>query len=124
MNEFLTLPGYSLIDAWWWPYAFVLIAGYVPTEIWRHVGVVLAGDLSEESPVLLWVRAVATALVAAVIAKLILFPTGALAETEPALRIVAAAIGFGTFKVTRDSVLAGVLVAEAILIGGWLIQGA
>lgn len=120
MNAILTEPGYTLLDAWWWPYVFVLLVGYIPTEIWRHLGVLLAGDLSEDSPILLWVRAVATALVAAVIAKLILFPTGALAVTPTALRVSAALAGFVAFKAFRDNVLFGVLCAEAVLVGGWM----
>jgi len=121
LSAVFTEPGYTLLEAWWWPYVFVLLAGFVPTEIWRHLGVLLAGDLSEDSPVLMWVRAVATALVAAVIAKLILFPTGALGGTPPALRVSAAIAGFATFKIVRDNVLLGVVCAEAVLIGGWLI---
>jgi len=120
LSAVLTEPGYTLLEAWWWPYVFVLLAGFVPTEIWRHLGVLLAGDLSEDSPVLMWVRAVATALVAAVIAKLILFPTGALAGTPPALRVGAAVAGFVTFKTVRNNVLLGVVCAEAVLICGWL----
>lgn len=121
LSAILTAPGYTLLEVWWWPYVFVLLAGFVPTEIWRHLGVLLAGDLSEDSPILMWVRAVATALVAAVIAKLILFPTGALAGTPPALRMVAAFTGFATFKIVGNNVLLGVVCAEAVLIGGWLV---
>lgn len=121
LSAILTEPGYTLLETWWWPYVFVLLVGFVPTEIWRHLGVLLAGDLSEDSAILLWVRAVATALVAAVIAKLVLFPTGALAETPPELRVIAALAGFLTFKIVRDNVLLGVLCAEAVLIGGWLV---
>lgn len=121
MSALFSQPGYTLVDAWWWPYLFVVLAGFIPTEIWRHLGVVLAGDLSEESSALMWVRAVATALVAAVIAKLILYPTGALAATHPAMRVGAAAAGFAVFKAMGNNVLAGVLAAEAILIGGWLL---
>jgi len=123
VSALFSTPGYSLIDAWWWPYAFVLLAGFLPTDIWRMLGVMLAGNLQEESPVLVWVRAVATALVAAVIAKLILFPTGALAGTPAALRLAAAAIGFAVFKATREGVGYGVLAAETVLIGGWLAYG-
>ena len=121
MNDLLTAPGYTLIDAWWWPYAFVLLAGFIPTDIWRHFGVMLAGNLSEDRPILLWVRAVATSLVAAVIAKLILFPTGGLGDTPVALRIIAAFIGFCAFKAASGNVILGVFVAEAILIGGWML---
>ncbi len=121
MSALFSSPGYTLVDAWWWPYLFVLLVGFVPTEIWRVIGVFLAGNLEENSPVLVWVRAVATALVAAVIAKLVLFPTGALATTPVVLRLGAAATGFAAFKFSRDSVAAGVIAAEAVLIGGWLI---
>ena len=124
MSELFSAPGYTLIDAWWWPYVFVLLAGYVPTDIWRHLGVVLAGDLGEDSPVLVWVRAVATSLVAAVIAKLILFPSGALAGSPLVLRLAAAATGFAVFMAARQNVALGVLAAEAVLIGGWLVYGA
>ncbi|MEM1045604.1 MAG: AzlD domain-containing protein [Pseudomonadota bacterium] len=123
MSDLFSAPGYTLIDAWWWPYLFVLLVGFLPTEIWRVIGVFLAGDLEENSPILVWVRAVATALVAAVIAKLVLFPTGALATTPVALRVGAAATGFAVFKFSGDRVAAGVIAAEAILIGGWLMLG-
>jgi hypothetical protein len=67
-------------DTWWWPYLFIAIAGWLATDIWRWLGVLVGNRLSEESAALTWVRAVATALVAGVIAKLILYPTGALQE--------------------------------------------
>jgi Branched-chain amino acid transport protein (AzlD) len=121
LSELLSAPGYGLVEAWWWPYAFMLLAGFVPTEIWRQAGVVLAGDLTEDSPVLVWVRGVATALVAAVIAKLILYPSGALAGTPAALRLAAAALGFAAFKLSGERVAVGVVTAEAVLIGGWLV---
>ena len=123
MSALFSTPGYTLVDAWWWPYAFVLLVGFLPTDIWRMLGVMLAGNLQEESPVLVWVRAVATALVAAVIAKLILFPSGALAGTPAALRLAAAATGFAVFKATGEGVALGVLAAETVLIGGWLVYG-
>jgi hypothetical protein len=81
---------FEAIDAWWWPYLFILIAGALATDIWRFLGVYLAGGIAEDSDLLVLVRCVATALVAAVIANLIVFPSGALAETPAALRIGAA----------------------------------
>lgn len=109
--------------SWWWPYAVILIAGWLPTDIWRYLGVLLAGKLKEDSEILVWVRCVATALVAGVIARLLLFPTGALADSPVFLRIAAIAIGFVAFKLARERVLIGIAAAEVVLIGGWYLLG-
>ncbi len=103
------------------PYLFILLAGTLMTDIWRWLGV-LAGDrLRDDSQALNWVKAVATALIAGVIGNLILFPTGALASAPVALRLVAAALGWGAFMAARKNVLAGVVVAELVLVTGWLL---
>ena len=93
------------------------------TDIWRWLGVLAGNRLHDDSEALIWVKAVATALIAGVIGKLILFPTGALATVPVALRLVAAAFGWGTFMVARKSVLAGVVAAELVLVGGFVIFG-
>lgn len=107
----------------WATYALILIAGVLPTEVWRWAGVALAGRISPESELLVWVRAVATALIAAVIAKLILYPTGALAALPVALRLAAAGAGFFAFVAMGRRVVVGVVVAEVVLIGGQVALG-
>ena len=77
---------FSSIDAGWWPFVYILIAGWFATDFWRYAGVLLGRRLSETSEAFVFVRAVATALVAAVISRLILFPSGSLAETALADR--------------------------------------
>jgi hypothetical protein len=109
---------FDALDAWWWPYLFILIAGGVATDAWRFLGVYLAGGISEDSDLLVMVRCVATALVAAVIANLIVFPSGALAETHAALRIGAALSGFAAYLFLGRSILLGIVVAEAVLLAG------
>lgn len=111
------------IDAWWWPYLFILIAGWLATDAWRYLGVYLGGRLSEESDIIVLVRTLATALVAAVIANLIVFPTGALAAVPLALRIGAAAAGFCAYLWLGRNVLLALIVAEVTLVGGALALG-
>ncbi len=65
----------------WWGFVFIAIAGWLATDIWRWLGVLAGNRLDESSEALNWVRAVATALVAAVVAKLIIFPTGTLEQS-------------------------------------------
>ena len=71
---------YDSFDTWWWPFVFIMLAAWLPTSMWRWAGVWLIGDVDEHSEVLVAVRCIATALVAAVIAQFIFFPSGAFAE--------------------------------------------
>ncbi|WP_319773235.1 AzlD domain-containing protein [Breoghania sp.] len=110
-------------EAWWWPYVMIIVAGWLATDIWRWIGVMVSGRLRENSEILGWVKAVATALVAGVIARLILFPSGALAEAPMWLRVAAALAGFVAFLGAGQRLIFGVVSAEVVLIGGWLALG-
>ncbi|MDN2564717.1 AzlD domain-containing protein [Aquibium sp. A9E412] len=109
---------FEAIDAWWWPYAFILLAGWLATDAWRFLGVYLGGRIAEESDLLVLVRCIATALVAAVIANLVVFPNGALAGVPLALRVGAAAAGFVAYLLGGRHIIVGVLAGEAALFAG------
>ena len=115
--------GYDSFDAWWWPYVFIAIAGWLATDMWRWIGVLVGNRLKQDSAALTWVRAVATALLAAVIAKLIIYPTGELANVPLALRLVAVACGFAAFLLVGKRIWVGIVTALALLIGGQLLLG-
>lgn len=103
------------------PYLVLILVGFLPNEIWRVLGLVLARGLNEDSQIVVWSRAVATAILAGVIAKLILFSSGALAGIPVSVRIGAAVFGFIAYLVIKRSVFAGVLAGEAaLLLGGFL----
>lgn len=112
---------HSLTD-WWWPYLFILLAGWLPTDIWRYLGVLIGGRVREDSDALIAVRAVATALVAGVIAQLILYPSGSLAESPVLLRLGAAAVGFLAYLRLGRHVIVSVIAAEIVLIAGLYIS--
>ena len=104
-----------------WPYLLLILVGYLPNEMWRVLGLVLARGLNEDSEIVVWSRAVATAILAGVIAKLILFAAGALAGIPLSVRVTAAVVGFLVFLAVKRSVFAGVLAGEAVLLlGGFL----
>ena len=105
------------------PYLMLILVGFLPNEIWRAFGLVLARGLNEDSEIVVWSRAVATAILAAVIAKLILFPSGTLDNIPLAVRIAAAACGFVAFICIKRSVFGAVLVGEAILLLGGFLFG-
>lgn len=114
---------FAAFDHWWWPYVFILAGGWLATDAWRYLGVYLGGRIAENSELLVLVRALATALVAAVIGNLIVFPSGALAEAPLELRLLAAASGFVAYLLIGRRVLLGIVTAEAVLIAGLLYIG-
>ena len=87
------------------------------------LGLVLVRGLNEDSQIIVWVRAVATAVLAAVIVKLTIFSPGVLASVPLAIRLLAVASGRAGYFLIRRSVFAGVIVGEAVLIAGALLSG-
>jgi hypothetical protein len=71
---------YYAYDFWWWPYLFILLAGWLMTDGFRFLGVYFGGRIAEDSEALVVVRTLATALVAAVIGNLVVFPSGGFAS--------------------------------------------
>ena len=107
----------------YWTYVLIVVAGFVATDVWRWLGVLAGNRLNDESEALQWVRAVATALVMAVTAKLIVFPTGTLSESPLWLRLMAAGIGFVLFLWSGKRVAIGVAAPIAILMLGLVLLG-
>ena len=105
-------------------YLILIFIGFLPSEIWRWLGIVLGRGLDENSEIILWVRGVATALIAGVIARIVFIPPGALAAVPMPVRLVALAGGFFGFLLIRRSAFAGVVVGEVLLIAGAIAFGA
>ena len=113
MSEFFGDPHALLI---------LVIAGFLPNEVWRMAGLWLGGGVDEGSEILVWVRAVATAILAGVIAQILVLPPGALASVPDWLRSGAVAAGFAFFMAARRSIFAGVAGGEIVMLAGkwWL----
>lgn len=112
----------TLLDGWW-AYVFIAVAGWLATDLWRWLGVLAGNRLRDDSEVLNWVRAVATALVAAVIAKLILYPTGVLEHSPLWLRLGSVAVGAVAFFATGRKPPIGIATAIASLAVGLYMLG-
>ena len=100
----------------WHALLVLVIAGFLPNEVWRMLGLWLGAGVDEGSDLLVWVRAVATAILAGVIAQILAQPPGALAGVPDWLRYGAVAAGFAIFMLTRRSIFAGVLAGEMVLL--------
>ena len=90
------------------------------TYAFRGLGVLLSGKLHAESEAFAWVSCVAYAMIAGLIARMLLMPTGALAETTALERAIGTAAALGVyFALTRRNLFAGVFAGAAAV---WLLR--
>ena len=101
-------------------FAVLAAAGFLVTEPWRWLGIVLARDLSADSEIFRWTRAVSTAIVAALVARMLVFPTGALDQLPVWLRLAAFITGLLAFFGTGRRLGRGVAAALFIITAGGL----
>jgi hypothetical protein len=101
-----------------WPYLMLVVVGYLPNEVWRFLGLWVGRGLDEDSELVLLARAIATAIVTGVAAKLIVFASGTLAILPFPVRLGAVAGGFAAFLLVKRSVFVGVVVGELLLLAG------
>lgn len=92
-----------------WPYFLVIVIGFLPSEFWRICSAVLSGWIDDRSEVFVWVRMVATALVAAVVIKLVMAPPEALAQVPLWARLGSLLVGAAVFQATGRNTFAGVV---------------
>jgi branched-subunit amino acid transport protein len=106
----------------WHALLILFVAGVIPNQIWRMLGLWFGGGIDEGSELLVWVRAVATAVLAGVIAQILVQPPGALASVPDWLRYGAVAAGFAAFLLSRKSIFVGVVCGEIVMLSGrwWL----
>ncbi len=96
-------------------YLTLVLAGVLANEIWRWFGVAAGRRLDLDGRLFQWVRAVALALVAGLVSRMVLFPAGALANVPMFIRLASFAAGIALFYVTRRNLGFGV-VGGAILL--------
>ncbi len=104
--------------------ALLLVAGFLSNEVWRMFGLLIGGGIDESSEALIWVRAVAAAILAGVIAQILMAPPGALATVPDIVRYGAIVVGFAIYIAMRKAVFAGVVAGEIVVIAGkwWLVS--
>lgn len=93
----------------------ILLVGGVSTYGWRLAGVVLVRRLDPNGEALMLVRAIATALVAALVMKLMIEPSGVLATTDMTNRFIALGLGMVLIRVLRQQQLLAIVAALAAL---------
>jgi hypothetical protein len=102
------------------PYLAVILVGFLPSEIWRWLSVMVAHRIDEGSELFRLVRSVATALLVGVVLKIVATPARELAAVPMWARGGAFLLAAAAFFAFRRSVFAAILAGEAaIVIGAW-----
>ncbi|MBN9262825.1 MAG: AzlD domain-containing protein [Hyphomicrobium sp.] len=107
----------------WGGYLPFFVAGFLASEPWRWAGALIGRDLDPNSEVFIWVRAVSSAIVAGLVARLVVFPTGAMAAMSAPTRYGAAAVGIAAFFAFRKNLGAGVLAGTLALLASYALLG-
>jgi hypothetical protein len=98
------------------PYLAVILLGFLPSEVWRLLGVFIAHGIDEESEAFRFVRSVATVLLVGVVVKIVLIPSQQLAAIPIWARAAAFVAAAAAFFAARRSVFAAILAGEAAII--------
>ncbi|MCH9806623.1 MAG: AzlD domain-containing protein [Alphaproteobacteria bacterium] len=92
------------------------LVAIIAHEPFRWLGLYLGHGLEADSEIFVWVRAVATALVAGLVTRLVMFPVGALEGVALWMRLGALASGIAIFFIRGRHLGAGVSGGAAVLL--------
>jgi hypothetical protein len=111
----------SELGSGWTTAAIIVATAVLVHEPWRWLGLYVGRDLDIDGELFQWVKAVATALVAGLVMRLLIFPAGALADTPLWLRVAAFAAGHAVYFAARRNMAAGVAGGTLVLALGALV---
>tara|TARA_B100000676_G_C18075383_1_gene847273 strand:+ start:2653 stop:2979 length:327 start_codon:yes stop_codon:yes gene_type:complete len=100
-----------------WMAWVALILGILVSFAWRVAGVYVSDKINPQEPIFLWIQSVAYALLAALVARMVVFPSGPLEDTLLWHRLFAGIVAIIMFYLTRRRLLIGVSFGALVFIG-------
>ncbi len=97
--------------------AAIVLASGAGTYLWRALGVLLAGRIRTDGPLFEWVGCVAYAMIAGLTVRIVVLPTGVLAQAPLVARLAALAIALAVYLATRRNLFLGVGAGFVCLVG-------
>lgn len=107
------------MDAELW---IVVLAAAAATYAWRGLGVLLSGRIRVDSEIFNWVACVAYAMVAGLITRIIVLPTGLLATSLLTDRVLAIALALAAFYATRKNLFVAVITGMGAIIAAGYVR--
>lgn len=93
----------------------LVIACSIATYFWRGLGVLLSGRIRVDGEIFKWITCVAYAMVAGLVSRILVMPTGMLAETMFIDRFAACVLALAAYHLTRRNLLVAVAVGVAAM---------
>ena len=85
--------------------AWIALPGAVAISfLWRAIGVAVSGRVHPSSDVFLWVQCVAYAMLAGLVSRMLILPTGVLAESDYWIRLAAMGVGLAVFFILKRNI--------------------
>lgn len=103
--------------------ALLVIACGLGTYLWRGLGVALSGRLKADSELFQWISCVAYAMIAALVSRIVILPSGMLAHSALPERLVACAAALAVYFATRRNLFLGVGTGVLLLIAFGYLRG-
>lgn len=98
----------------WEAYVAAIVTA-LATYLWRGFGVAVGSRLDPRGPVFAWLNCVAYAVLAALILRLVAFPSGSLGELPAAGRIGAALLAAAVFLLLKRNLFLGCLAGAGAI---------
>ena len=96
--------------------ALLVLACGLATYVWRGLGVLLSGRFSANGEFFTWAGCVAYAMIAGLTVRILLMPTGTLAETPLWARLLGCAVALSAYFLCRRNLLVGIAVGFMTLV--------
>ncbi len=97
-------------------YTLIAVACGLGTYLWRGLGVALSARIRPESELFAWIGCVAYAMLAGLISRVILMPSGSLEETALWQRLAATGFALAAYLLfTKKNLFVGVIASAAAM---------
>jgi branched-subunit amino acid transport protein len=96
--------------------ALLVVACGLATYLWRGLGMLVSGRVRMDGEFFIWAGCVAYAMIAGLAVRIMLLPTGTLAETPLPERLVACAIALVAYFAFRRNLFVGIAAGFGALI--------
>ena len=94
---------------------FVIIVTSLATYLSRFLGVMSAEKIKETSKMFRWFNCLAYSTLAALIARIVIFPSGALSEIDYLIRIIVVSLSVVVFYLTKKNLVYPTIFSAIIL---------
>ena len=93
----------------------IIIVTSLATYLSRFLGVISAERIKETSKMFRWFNCLAYSTLAALIARIVIFPSGALSDVDYIIRFIVVILSIGVFFLTKKNLVYPTLFSAIIL---------